>query len=89
MLDDALSDGAQSKVSFPTVTCTAIVPDASHVDAVYRCAARFDAVKEDEEYSDDGSVYVELRVERSKTDDLGTALADLTQGKVAFRVLDD
>ena len=89
VLDDALSDDAHSKVSFPTVTCTAIVPDASHVDAVYRCLARFDAVKEDEEYSDDGSVYVELRVERSKTDELGTALADLTQGKVAFRVLDD
>ena len=89
VLDDALSDDAHSEVSFPTVTCTAIVPDASHVDAVYRCLARFDAVKEDEEYSDDGSVYVELRVERSKTDELGTALADLTQGKVAFRVLDD
>ena len=60
VLDDAPGD-AHSKVSFPTVTCTAIVPDASHVDAVYRCLARFDAVKEDEEYSDDGSVYVELR----------------------------
>ena len=82
-------EDAPGEVAFPTVTCTAIAPDASHVDAVYRCLARFDAVKEDEEYSDDGSVYVELRVERSKTDDLGTALADLTQGKVAFRVLDD
>ena len=82
-------EDAPGEVAFPTVTCTAIAPDASHVDAVYRCLARFDAVKEDEEYSDDGSVYVELSVERSKTDELGATLADLTQGKVAFRVLDD
>lgn len=85
----AVLENAPGELAFPTVTCTAIAPDASHVDAVYRCLARFDAVKEDEEYSDDGSVYVELSVDRAKTDELGATLADLTQGKVAFRVLDD
>jgi putative IMPACT (imprinted ancient) family translation regulator len=52
-----------------------------HVDAVYRCLDKYDATKEDEEYSDDGSVYVELSVERGKTDELAATLADLTQGK--------
>ena len=85
----AVLEDAPGELAFPTVTCTVIAPDASHVDAVYRCLARFDAVKEDEEYSDDGSVYVELSVDRAKTDELGATLADLTQGKVAFRVLDD
>ena len=85
----AVLEDAPGELAFPTVTCVATAPDASHVDAMYRCLARFDAVKEDEEYSDDGSVYVELSVERSKTDELGATLADLTQGKVAFRVLDD
>ena len=71
------------------VTYTVIAPDASHVDAVYRCLDKYDATKEDEEYSDDGSVYVELSVERGKTDELAATLADLTQGKAEFRVLDD
>jgi len=80
---------APRQVAFPTVTCTVIAPDASHVDAVYRCLDKYDATKEDEEYSDDGSVYVELSVERGKTDELAATLADLTQGKAEFRVLDD
>lgn len=80
---------APRQLAFPKVICTVIAPDASHVDAVYRCLDKYDATKEDEEYSDDGSVYVELSVERGKTDELAATLADLTQGKAKFRVLDD
>ena len=47
------------------------------------------AEKEDEEFPEDGSVFVQILVEKADALALGETLRDLTNGKAAFRVLDD
>ena len=59
------------------------------VDAILRAMDAFDAEKEDEEFCDDGSVHVQVIVEKARAAAFGDALRDATSGKVEYRVLDD
>ena len=82
-------DGAPGELVYPKVDAIITAPDFSALGAVYLSMDAFGAEKEDEEFSDDGTVHVQVRVETSKAAALGEALRDATQGKAEYRVLDD
>ena len=83
-LEKAPSEAAVSEVD---AIVTAPSPDA--LGAIYACAEKHGATREDEEFPEDGSVWVQLVVEKGKADALGEALRDATRGAATFRVLDD
>ena len=82
-------DGAQGALAFPKVDAIITAPNPDALGAIYLSMEQWDAEKEDEEFPEDGSVFVQVTVEKSKAEGLGDALRDATNGKVTFRVLDD
>ena len=82
-------DGAQGALAFPKVDAIITAPNPDALGAIYLSMEQWDAEKEDEEFPEDGSVFVQVTVEKSKAEGLGDALRDATNGKATFRVLDD
>lgn len=82
-------EGAPRAVVRPKVDAIIGAPDASSLGAIYLAMDAFDAEKEDEEFCDDGSVHVQVIVEKARAAAFGDALRDATSGKVEYRVLDD
>lgn len=63
-----------------TVNCA-----ASDLGGVYSALDEFKAVKVDEEYSDDGSVHIQLIVESSAVNDLQYRVRNATSGRADFK----
>ena len=84
----ALED-APSVLKTPMVDAMITAPSPDFLGAIYRAMDEWSAEKEDEEFPEDGSVFVQILVEKANAEAFGETLRDLTNGKAAFRVLDD
>ena len=82
-------EGAPSKVTYPVVDALIDSPALDDLGGIYSSMEAHGAVKEDEEFCDDGGVHVQVTVERRRAKRLGEALRDATQGRARYRVLDD
>lgn len=82
-------DGAPGALAYPKVDAVVTAPDFAALGAVYLSMEAFGAEKEDEEFCDDGSVHVQIRVEKEKATAMGEAIRDATNGRAEYRVLDD
>jgi uncharacterized YigZ family protein len=82
-------EGAPSKVTYPVVDALIDAPSFADLGGIYNSMEAHGAVKEDEEFCDDGGVHVQVTVERRRAKRLGDALRDATQGRARYRVLDD
>ncbi len=77
----------QSKTE--TVDAMITAPSPDHLGQIYRAIEKHDATSEDEEFPEDGSVFVQVLIEKSRCDGLADTLRELTNGKATLRVLDD
>jgi uncharacterized YigZ family protein len=72
-----------------TVDAMITAPSPDHLGQIYRAIEKHDATSEDEEFPEDGSVFVQVLIEKSGCDGLADTLRELTNGKATLRVLDD
>ena len=84
----ALED-APGVLKTPMVDAMITAPSPDFLGAIYRAMEEWSAEKEDEEFPEDGSVFVQILVEKANAEAFGETLRDLTNDKAAFRVLDD
>ena len=84
---DTGKECAVRKTKLVDAMITASSPD--HLGSIYRAIEKHAATKEDEEFPEDGSVFVFIELEKGEAEALRVTLRELTNGKVALRVLDD